>query len=67
MIDAITVFELIKVDNNGINLHIGIPLSKIKTIKQIPNSNNTCKINGYEVNLSFNEAVQMINVLYKKL
>lgn len=62
--DIIVDLELIQVDNNGIRLHIGIPLSKIKKIKQIPNS-NTCKINNYEINLSFKKAVCYINSLYK--
>lgn len=63
VINAIVNLELTQVDNNGIRLHVGIPLSKIKEIKQIPNS-NTCEINGYEINLSFDEAICFINSLY---
>ena len=66
MINTITVFELTKVDNNGINLRIGIPLLFVKIIEQIPNS-DTCKINDHEVNLTFDEAVQKINSFYKVL
>jgi len=64
--NVIIDFETTQVDNNGIRLHIGILLSEIKEIKQIPNS-NTCKINNYEINLSFNKAICFINSLYEKV
>lgn len=63
--NKIVILESTATDSEDKKIKIGIPLSEIKIIEEIPDS-NYCSVNGTEINLTLEQAVVKINLSWQK-